>query len=473
MKTKNIKKKTGKSAGFYQGIKYVSATVLLGLLVSGFSACDFVEVDPPQTQLSSALVFADDQAASAAMVGIYSSLMGVSSSFVNHQIAYITGMSCDELVSYSVATSDIDFYNNSLTAENPILAVLWRNAYNYIYQANALIDGIEGSSSLSVSQRNQLLGEAKFIRAYVHFYLVNLFGDIPYITQTDYRVNNRILRVPAGEVYQSLLRDLTEAATLMSEGYMSSDRSRPNRSTATAFLARVYLYRGEWAKAEIESSKLIGNQSVYQLNTELNNVFIKTSRETIWQLAPVITGVNTNEGQQFILTGVPAATALSERFVGSFENGDNRKIKWINSISVNAGTYYFPYKYKVKAAGTVTEFLVQFRLAEQYLIRAEARANQQNTEGALSDLNVIRNRAGLGASRVADQSSLLTAIEAERNAELFTEQGHRWLDLKRTNRAGVVLGALKPVGLDVTDLLYPIPTVQIQNSPDFSQNPGY
>jgi starch-binding outer membrane protein, SusD/RagB family len=115
------------------------------------------------------------------------------------------------------------------------------------------------------------------------------------------------------------------------------------------------------------------------------------------------------------------------------------------------------------------------RLAEVYLIRAEARAQKEDIAGAQSDLNKIRSRAGLMDTPANDKASLLAAIEQERMVELFTEQGLRWLDLKRTERVDAVLTAVKGNTWKPTDALYPIPEQQILNDPSMagSQNPGY
>ena len=111
-------------------------------------------------------------------------------------------------------------------------------------------------------------------------------------------------------------------------------------------------------------------------------------------------------------------------------------------------------------------------LGEQYLIRAEARAQQDNVSGAQEDLNIIRNRAGLLKTTSSDKVSILLAIEQERSKELFAEWGHRWFDLKRTRRTNVILGAIKS-SWKSTDLVYPIPLVEITNNPFLTQNPGY
>jgi hypothetical protein len=113
------------------------------------------------------------------------------------------------------------------------------------------------------------------------------------------------------------------------------------------------------------------------------------------------------------------------------------------------------------------------RLAEQYLIRAEARATLgANISGALSDLNVTRLRAGLQASTTTNPAVLLDEIALENRKEFFCEQGFRWFNLKRTGQADAVLGALKPSYRPAAKLL-PIPQSAIDANPNLTQNPGY
>jgi len=112
-------------------------------------------------------------------------------------------------------------------------------------------------------------------------------------------------------------------------------------------------------------------------------------------------------------------------------------------------------------------------LAEQYLIRAEARAEKNNLNGAIDDLNMIRERAGLSPLLPSsDQSQVLAAVAQERRIELFAEWGHRWLDIKRTKTADQILGPIKSLWKS-TAQLYPIPTLEIQTDPNLKQNPGY
>lgn len=113
------------------------------------------------------------------------------------------------------------------------------------------------------------------------------------------------------------------------------------------------------------------------------------------------------------------------------------------------------------------------RLAEQYLIRAEARVRQNNISGGQSDLNAIRNRSGLPNTTANDQGSLLLAIEQERRVELFTEWGHRWFDLKRTERAEAVLSPFALKDWQSTDVLFPIPQTEREINSRLTQNEGY
>jgi hypothetical protein len=143
---------------------------------------------------------------------------------------------------------------------------------------------------------------------------------------------------------------------------------------------------------------------------------------------------------------------------------------------VTSGTqsWHYPFKYKERVnTGTSVENSILFRLEEQYLIRAEAKAQLDDITGAQDDLNAIRNRAGLANTVATTQGSLLTAILQERRKEFFTELGHRWFDLKRTGQAAIVLGTTK-LGWDLKDLLFPLPSSELLLNPNLlPQNLGY
>ena len=437
-----------------------------------------IEVGTPQTEITSQDVYTSDASATAAARGMYT-IMSSDQSFTNAGTDLNCGLSADELINYSSNNEQSQFYKPGLTSVNTIVANnFWKEAYSYIFNSNSLLNGLGKSTGLSAEGKNQLTGEAKFIRAFCHFYLVNLFGDVPYVTTTDYQANLTVSRTPASEVYKNIIQDLLDAQNLMADDFIFSngERIEPNKGAATALLARVYLYLGDWANAEMQATLLINNSVTYALEPDLNKVFLGNSSETIWQIKPVVPGINTQQGLYFILTDAPVNTqggvALNPVIVNAFEPGDARKDNWVGTFSDGTTTYYFPYKYKIAYSSDITEYNMVLRLAEQFLIRAEARTQLNNFSGAQDDINAIRHRAGLGDTPANDKISLLETVQQERKLELFTEWGHRWLDLKRTGMAGTVLAPVK-TDWQATDTLYPIPHTEIIADPNLKQNPGY
>jgi hypothetical protein len=441
------------------------------------SCTKFTEADPPVDQITSGAVYATAGTATAALLGVYSDMMSTSLYVTSGATTVYGGLSSDELLPTSTsATEPLEFYGNALTAGNTAVQNLWLRSYRHIYQVNHLAEGLERSTDLDPALKNGLLGEALFLRAFLYGHLVNLFGDIPLVTQTDYRQNAAMPRTATAAVYALMADDLQRASTLLSDSYPSAGRARPNRAAARALLARLYLYRENWAAAETEASAVISNPS-YGLENDPNKTFLATSREALWQLAPVASGFNTTEGRAFIPTAAATTRppyALTASLMAAFEAGDSRRSSWTKSKTVGGQTFYYPYKYKIRDLNQpVTEYYTVLRLAELYLVRAEARARQQKLPGAIQDLNVLRTRAGLAALPLTlNGDAVLAAVEKERRTELFAEWGHRWFDLKRTGRAVSVLGAVK-TGFSATDQWYPIPAGELLLNPALTQNAGY
>lgn len=397
------------------------------------------------------------------------------------------GLSADELLVYGTSNvTDIDYYYNELTNSNTGGSDFWNNIYPIIYTINSAIEGITGSNSLTPAVKKQLLGEAYFMRAFCYFYLVNLYGSVPLATGTDYTVNSVLARTPAAAVWKQINNDLTTAQGLLSSNYVdasllneTSNRVRPTYWAATALLARSYLYQQMWDSAKVQSTVVLNNSAIYTLDS-LNGVFLANSTESIWQIQPVNAYQNTADGALFILPstgpdGFTYTVYLDTVLVNSFEAGDLRRLSWVDSATAGGVTYYYPYKYKVPpGTSTVTENEMVLRLAEQYLIRAEAEAQLNDLTDAANDLNTIRIRAGLDSTTASTQAQMLAAVYHERQVELFTEWGHRWLDLKRTNNQVTnLLSSEKGITVSSKDLLYPIPLWDIQHDPNLVQNSGY
>ncbi|OXA71535.1 RagB/SusD family nutrient uptake outer membrane protein [Flavobacterium aquidurense] len=440
--------------------------------------CDnFVEVDLPSSQLTQSGVFEDKATANAAMVSIYakmrdSGILSGNLSGLSNQM----GNYSDELVYYGdISGTTRDFYNNAILPSNTEVFNSWSSSYNQIYAANAIIEAVSASSALGLKDKNQLTAEALFVRSLLHFYLLNLYGDIPYITTTEYQKNRAAKKMPCAELYSYIIKDLELAVTLLPEEYVSSDRIRPNKSVAMALLARAYLYNRQWAEAANAASYLLNNTQTYTWQTNLSDMFLKESTTTIWQFKPRVDGQNTQEGETFIFTaGPPSLVALSTNLINAFEPGDQRKEYWIAKVTTGTDTWYHANKYKQRSntSGSL-EYSIVFRLAEQYLIRSEARAEQGDLAGAKEDLDKIRHTAGLAGTTALSQSQMLKAILQERRVEFFTEYGHRFFDLKRANHLDESLSPLK-TGWDTTDKLLPLPESELILNPNLKpQNPGY
>jgi hypothetical protein len=317
---------------------------------------------------------------------------------------------------------------------------------------------------------------------------VNLYGDVPLALSTDYTVNSTLHRKPKTDVYNQTIADLKDAQNLLSAQYpdatllnSTSERVRPTRWAAIALLARAYLYNSDFSNAENEATTLINNSAVFSLTT-LNNVFLKNSNEAIWQIQPVNAGWNTEDAKIFLLPASGPYAGfnsfyLSPQLLSSFESNDQRKMNWVNSVIVGVNTYSYPFKYKSATFNApVTEYKMVLRLAEQYLIRAEARARQNKIAEAKDDLAIIRNRAGLGTASANDQPSLINAILKEKQVELFTEWGHRWFDLKRTENLDVIMNIVTPQkggSWNTNWQLYPITRNELLANPNLVQNDGY
>jgi hypothetical protein len=478
--------------GLIQESYSLSFYTLITIIIFFNSCKKIVDVKAPVTSTNADIVYGADPTAIAAINNIYTQMSkdGLVSGVTS--MSLFPGLSSDELKVLTGTTDKtlLGYYTNALTTTNIAGSEdFWINIYSkYIFSVNSAIEGLTKSASLTPSIKQELLGETKFIRAFCYFYLVNLYGDVPLVLTTDYKQNSNIGRSAKSDVYIQIVTDLKDAQNLLSADYLdgtllnsSTERITPNKFAATALLARVYLYLNNEVDAEIQSTSIIENKSLYD-TVPLSQVFLSNSKEAIWQLQSVNSAVtNTSDARFFILPiQGPDVTSynifLSKTLINSFESSDQRKKTWVDSVVANGNTYYYPFKYKINTLFVPeTERTVILRIAEQYLIRAEARLGLGKIAEALSDINVIRIRAGLPALSLTSKDEILNAIVHERQVELFTEWGHRWLDLKRLGLANQILTGLKGSNWQSTDQLYPIANTEILQNPKLKgeQNPGY
>ena len=187
---------------------------------------------------------------------------------------YLTGAS---------ATAEPFFKNELLPTTSVVSGGFYSFAYKIIYQTNAVLEGLRRTTAMTEAVRKQLFGEMLIIRSLMYFYLSNLFGDLPLVVTSDYRINATMPRSPINLINQQIITDLLEAQQLLTNDYTTAGRVRANRMTATALLARVYCFQKHWADAATQATSIIqSNQYSLRPAGALNTVFLKNSSETIF-----------------------------------------------------------------------------------------------------------------------------------------------------------------------------------------------
>ncbi len=450
------------------------------LLIAPTSCTSFVEGLRPMDKLTTEEVFSDASTAEAAMVGVYSQQMTNWQTFFN-RVGPVTSVSADDLTGTGSGQSvSLEPFNrNTILIDDGVNSSMWSGAYGTIYQCNAMITNLAASTSLDQATVSRLTGESLFLRAFLFFNLVNLFGDIPLPLTPDYRENAKLTRTSEAAVYQQILADLDAAYKALPNDPLPDVRQRANKTAVAALRARVHSYLKDWPNASRWAEEVLGNT---QLTLEpLQNVFLRASKETILSIQHASSQtIGTGDGYFYN----PASTTaipdfeLTPKLLAVFEADDLRRTNWVNAQTVNGITYHFPHKYKIKtqAGEEKGEYLVAFRLAEQYLIKAEALAEQNQLNDAIAALDSVRKRAGLSLISVTTPSigknELLTKIRQEKQTEYFAEWAHRWFDLKRWGMADAVLSPLKPDWVS-TAAKFPIPWAELSISTFLRQNLGY
>lgn len=432
-------------------------------MVTAFS-CDVLEVEP-QNSIPADQAFKTKEDIDKGILGAYASFQSLS--YYGRTYTIFSDLAADNLAHplAATATEYAEVDNNNILPENGSVDGIWSVIYDGINVANNVIDKVPGIEEMTDAEKNEALGELYFIRALNHFNLLNYFGAIPLkVTPTVGVGNLDVPRNPVDEVYSLIINDLIFAADNLSA---SGNKVRASKYAAKALLARVYLYKGEYAQAATLATDVIQNGG-YTLVDNYAAVFeADQSAESIFEIYFSQTERNRIAEYNFphSLNGrrevEPSADLLA-----AYETGDER---YAASIAFEGADAY-AIKYADLSLGA--DNFVVLRLAEMYLIRAEAEANKAASDVTQiqSDINQIRVRANLTPISETSVSQLIKIIEKERRIE-FAFEGQRWFDLVRTGRAIAVL----PNVNNVNQTLFPIPSDEIQtnNDPGMTQNPGY
>jgi hypothetical protein len=435
------------------------------LLLANAACSDFLDVKPRES-ISDEGTIVDRISAETAINGVYSALAsGEYYGLTFQSIGYLSG---DNVVWTGSQSQVQEFINHQVNPENSTIGSAWIAIYRTINRANNVISKVPGVEDPALTQdlRNRIVGEAYFIRALAYFDLARTYGGVPIITDptispTD---NSGIARTTTAQTYAQALADLEAAEPLLP---VTTDRFRATRKTAWALKSRFYLYHNDWAKAEDYATRIIDDNS-YELLKPYGAFFqngVRGTRESVFEIFyNGTTEVNGHRNQwQPQARGGTRQWAPNNTVVALLTDpatGGNRNVLVAQD---NQGRWYGDLYYRTPASDP--SYI--FRIAELYFIRAEARAQQNNLDGAKADLDAVRDRSGLAGTPAATQEEVLLAIENERRLE-FVQEPHRWFDLVRTGRADEVLNVSDP-----NRLVMPIPIDQILADDALKQNDGY
>lgn len=445
----------------------------IGILCLCLTACEeLVDIDLPNNQLNTEDVYSDPYTTKFALSNLYSNLRETPLFHGGSGLSYDLGKYTDELESFK---QEDYIYLNSLNASSSPTHKYWNQSYTNIYQINAFIEGVSASSKIEEATKNAYLGEAYFLRALYYHYLCQLYGDLPYITTTDYKINSRIVKTPYLQILDLVEKDLKVALNLLENNYRHSDRIYPNKAVVELLLSKNYLLQKRFDLAETYAQKMLDNP-LYTLETDLDKIFKKNARSTLWQMSPSYIAeyiTYSYEADTYIIESLPPTNvALSSTLLNSFATKDLRLQFWTKEISNNKSSYFYTYKYK-NANNNTDEFSIRFRLEEAYFIKTEALAYQEKVSEAVDVLNEIRTKRGLTAlPNTLSKTDFITELLSEYQREFFTEGAHRFLDLKRNNRLQV-LEITKP-NWEAKHALLPIPETEILMNENLKpQNHGY
>lgn len=449
--------------------KIIILFVLTGLSVS----CQNVLEPEPIDLLTDDIVLNESKDVPNVEIGLYQAFRVIPPAMV------IAGdFTADMLIHNGTFTQYRELGTKRITSANASVATLWSAIYNTVYIANFLIERLPSVPGVRSEDRDRVLATAHFLRGYAYFVGVHSFGDLPKVMTTDIETNSNIPRTSRSELLDLVLEDYTFALGKLQE--VPPNPGFAGEYAVRAALARYHLYMENWAEAERYASEVI-NSELYQLEPEFSNIVTQDfTDEAIFEVGYGLSddpGTSSSIGLNNLFVGRREIIPSNQVIVAlaSDESGDR-----FSSIDFNADDLVGSDNgWSVAKYGTADEDnnnVVVFRLAEMYLIRAEARAQLGSVTGensAESDINVLRERASAPVAGSASQTQMLSIIEEERRMELAFE-GHRWYDLVRTGRADLIMPGFNN-NWDTKYNLWPIPQREIQNNPALAgqQNPGY
>ena len=483
---------------------------ILGTVVLFATACtnDFLEVTP-KTFISSATFYQTESDFKQAVSGAYATLRDL------YGDAYVMGEMRSDNSDYNYKTNDrggqniekediagfIDISSNQYSNRK------YYACYRGISRCNAIIDRID-VSAISADAKKILGGEAKFLRAFYYFELVQYFGDVPlYVKEVTSEGGTALPRSSKTDVYTQITKDATEAAAQLP--VTQTEKGRVTQGSAKTLLGYIYTTLKDYTKAEtaLKSVTTLG----YDLMPNYADLFKTANKNSIESIFEVqylqgTQGLQNNFTYQFIpaLVNTNVITGLSgnnqsfggwniptDDLLAAYETGDKRKDGSISMGYTDADGKFvsspFTNKYLNPHAifNNCNDNWIVYRYADVLLLLAECLNEQGKPAEALPYVNKVRARAGLGATTASTQTALRDVIAKERRVELAFEN-HRWLDLVRTGKAIEVMNAFgakmkqkysyllaRTYNVTADRLIFPIPFDERLLNPALTQNAGY
>mgnify|MGYP002777674905 CR=1 FL=1 len=405
---------------------------------------------------------------------------------------------------------------NGVTPNNPILQ-MYRLNYQIIARTNEILSRIDNVTFSNADLKNNIKGQALFLRAFAYFQLVRHFGKAPlHLTPVTGREDAASPLASTEELYTQVTKDVTEAIKLL-PNKAKQEAGRVTSGTAKTLLIDLYMIQKKWAEAEALAKDIVTNDT-YRLMPDYNEAFTftnanKNNAESIFEVQYLegAAGFNGNQIYLFVPTPITAAelapiTGTSNPqplsgennniptpdIIAAYEPGDKRRDISIAYVTISQSlrenkTYPYIKKYARPHAqhqNTGQNWPV-YRYAEVLLFLAEALNEQGKTGEAAPFLNQVRARAGLAPTTATSQAAMRNAIYQERRVELAFEN-KRWFDLVRTGRVNEVItaygnrikanpaayyfpaGAVPPPNAFTNlNIYYPLPAVESDLTPHF------
>lgn len=442
------------------------------LLVLASAGCNDVLQTEPVTQLPQDQLITDAATATASLNGAYDGLQ--SGSYYGLSLLLLGDLPSDNTVWTGTFQYLLDVQNNVIQADNAEVTALWTAIYQQIDRDNVLITKVPQVASIPDNTKQDITGQAYFLRALGFHNLVKFWGAVPTPLKPveSPKEAQAYTRTPVTEVYTQILKDLDSAQALIKN---TANTRYATPTAARALRARVLFYRAGLPgnassqadyQAALDAANLVlaGRDTLTVPYADLFTASGTNTTEDIFRVS--FNATETNAISNYYLQAGRAEVAPSANIDAAYPTGDLRKA-W----SIRTGTTARPLNGNKYAARPGTEHVHVIRLAEVVLIKAEALARLNRLPEAVAEYNKVRIRAGLTphvlGTQVTTQAQVISQIELERRLELAFE-GDRWPDLNRLGRAAVVKTLTNP-----GYVLFPIPLRDIRTSPGLTQNPPY